>query len=197
MASTTRPTAGEWGLGRAFGGACQLRRASVQGTGLVAAKPSMYDPREPQLQLIEHTQNCPFPCLPCSPLTCRLSARSAKIYETSTETLFVGRQDAMQRGTLVPLRDFMAGKDASQMTALEVAAGTGRFATCAAGRGGEGRGPLVGLLRRVGQESEGTGEQLASYNLGRAMPRQALGLQALGNVPTRSCSLCWSPITGL
>ncbi|KAI7837521.1 hypothetical protein COHA_008657 [Chlorella ohadii] len=58
-----------------------------------------------------------------------LSARSAKIYETSTETLFVGRQDAMQRGTLVPLRDFMAGKDASQMTALEVAAGTGRFAT--------------------------------------------------------------------
>lgn len=62
-------------------------------------------------------------------LVSRLSARSAKIYETSTETLFVGRQDAMQRGTLVPLRDFMAGKDASQMTALEVAAGTGRFAT--------------------------------------------------------------------
>jgi ubiquinone/menaquinone biosynthesis C-methylase UbiE len=58
-----------------------------------------------------------------------LSSRSAKVYETSTETLFVGRQDAMQRGTLVPLRDFMAGKDASQMTALEVAAGTGRFAT--------------------------------------------------------------------
>lgn len=58
-----------------------------------------------------------------------LSSRSAKIYETSTETLFVGRQDAMQRGTLVPLRDFMAGKDASQMSALEVAAGTGRFAT--------------------------------------------------------------------
>jgi ubiquinone/menaquinone biosynthesis C-methylase UbiE len=51
------------------------------------------------------------------------------VYESSTETLFVGRQDAMQRCTLVPLRDFMAGRDASQLQALEVAAGTGRFAT--------------------------------------------------------------------
>lgn len=51
------------------------------------------------------------------------------MYETSTETLFVGRQDAMQRSTLVPLADFMRGKDASQLQALEVAAGTGRFAT--------------------------------------------------------------------
>ncbi|KAL4451802.1 hypothetical protein ABPG75_007464 [Micractinium tetrahymenae] len=58
-----------------------------------------------------------------------LSATSAKVYETSTETLFVGRQDAMQRCTLVPLSDFMRGKDASQLQALEVAAGTGRFAT--------------------------------------------------------------------
>ncbi|KAL4419508.1 hypothetical protein ABPG77_002294 [Micractinium sp. CCAP 211/92] len=58
-----------------------------------------------------------------------LSASSAKVYETSTETLFVGRQDAMQRSTLVPLADFMRGKDASQLQALEVAAGTGRFAT--------------------------------------------------------------------
>ena len=32
-----------------------------------------------------------------------LSERSANVYETSTETLFVGRQDAMQRQTLVPL----------------------------------------------------------------------------------------------
>jgi len=46
-------------------------------------------------------------CLPCC---------AAKVYESSTETLFVGRQDAMQRSTLVPLADFMAGKDASQMT---------------------------------------------------------------------------------
>ncbi|KAI3437854.1 hypothetical protein D9Q98_000300 [Chlorella vulgaris] len=58
-----------------------------------------------------------------------LSSKSAQIYETSTETLFVGRQDAMQRGTLVPMHDFMAGRDASQVKALEIAAGTGRFAT--------------------------------------------------------------------
>lgn len=58
-----------------------------------------------------------------------LSASSAKVYESSTETLFVGRQDAMQRSTLVPFSDFMRGKDASQLQALEIAAGTGRFAT--------------------------------------------------------------------
>lgn len=57
------------------------------------------------------------------------SPPAAKVYETSTETLFVGRQDAMQRSTLVPLADFMHGRDASQLRALEVAAGTGRFAT--------------------------------------------------------------------
>ena len=32
-----------------------------------------------------------------------LSADSADVYETSTETLFLGRQDAMQRATLLPL----------------------------------------------------------------------------------------------
>lgn len=58
-----------------------------------------------------------------------MSAKSAGVYESSTETLFVGRQDAMQRTTLLLLSDYMKGKDASQMTALEVACGTGRFAT--------------------------------------------------------------------
>ena len=58
-----------------------------------------------------------------------MSSRSADVYETSTETLFVGRQDAMQRTTLVPVSEFMAGKDASQVRALEIAAGTGRFST--------------------------------------------------------------------
>lgn len=33
-----------------------------------------------------------------------MSSRSASVYETSTETLFLGRQDAMQRMTLVPMR---------------------------------------------------------------------------------------------
>lgn len=58
-----------------------------------------------------------------------MSAASARVYETSTETLFVGRQDAMQRSTLVHMHGFMADKIASEVQALEVAAGTGRFAT--------------------------------------------------------------------
>lgn len=60
-----------------------------------------------------------------------LSEQSAKVYEVSTETLFLGRQDAMQRQTLVPLHKFMAGRPAhgTGVRALEVAAGTGRFAT--------------------------------------------------------------------
>ena len=37
------------------------------------------------------------------------SQRSAQIYESSTETLFLGRQDAMQRSTLVHMASFMAG----------------------------------------------------------------------------------------
>jgi len=57
------------------------------------------------------------------------SQDSAKVYESSTETLFVGRQDAMQRGTLVPFAEFMKGRDEAQTTVLEVAAGTGRFHT--------------------------------------------------------------------
>ena len=40
-----------------------------------------------------------------------MSAASARVYETSTETLFVGRQDAMQRTTLVHMHDFMAGEE--------------------------------------------------------------------------------------
>ena len=41
------------------------------------------------------------------------STESAKVYEASTETLFVGRQDAMQRGTLVPFSRFMQGARSS------------------------------------------------------------------------------------
>ncbi|KAK9815034.1 hypothetical protein WJX73_005595 [Symbiochloris irregularis] len=60
-----------------------------------------------------------------------LSQQSAQVYELSTETLFVGRQDAMQRQTLIPLADHFrsrpAGAGAPKI--LEVACGTGRFAT--------------------------------------------------------------------
>jgi len=58
-----------------------------------------------------------------------MSVRSARIYEFQTETLFQGSQDAMQRAALAPLGRYMAGRDASSMTLLEVAAGTGRFHT--------------------------------------------------------------------
>jgi ubiquinone/menaquinone biosynthesis C-methylase UbiE len=61
-----------------------------------------------------------------------LSEESAKVYEASTETVFVGRQDAMQRQNLVPMRSFMQRKnsvDGAGLKLLEVACGTGRFAT--------------------------------------------------------------------
>ena len=60
-----------------------------------------------------------------------LSEQSAKVYEVSTETLFLGRQDAMQRQTLVPLHKYVMSRPvgATGLRALEIAAGTGRFAT--------------------------------------------------------------------
>ncbi|KAL3130821.1 hypothetical protein ABBQ38_000156 [Trebouxia sp. C0009 RCD-2024] len=60
-----------------------------------------------------------------------LSEKSASIYEASTETLFLGRQDAMQRQSLVPLHNFMQGRgrEGAGTKMLEVACGTGRFAT--------------------------------------------------------------------
>lgn len=57
-----------------------------------------------------------------------MSSDSAKVYETSTETLFVGRQDAMQRVSLLPLRNVAAARGGKPRI-LEVACGTGRFAT--------------------------------------------------------------------
>ena len=61
-----------------------------------------------------------------------LSEDSAKIYEVSTETLFLGRQDAMQRQALVPLASFMRGQPGragAGVRLLELACGTGRFAS--------------------------------------------------------------------
>ena len=58
-----------------------------------------------------------------------LSSESAKVYETSTETLFLGQQDAMQRTTLVPLAKHFEGADLKGKRVLELACGTGRFAT--------------------------------------------------------------------
>jgi len=54
-----------------------------------------------------------------------LSTNSASRYESSTESLFLGRQDAMQRQSLVPVMK----QDVKPNTILEVACGTGRFST--------------------------------------------------------------------
>jgi len=69
-----------------------------------------------------------------------MSTKSANVYETSTETLFLGRQDSMQRTSLPPIMA-LAKKLQKQskkkgqktksrpMRVLEVACGTGRFMT--------------------------------------------------------------------
>ncbi|QDZ17740.1 S-adenosyl-L-methionine-dependent methyltransferase [Chloropicon primus] len=58
-----------------------------------------------------------------------LSSESSGVYETSTETLFLGQQDAMQRTTLVPLAKHFEGEDLRGKRIMELACGTGRFAT--------------------------------------------------------------------
>jgi ubiquinone/menaquinone biosynthesis C-methylase UbiE len=55
-----------------------------------------------------------------------LSRESANNYEVATETLFLGRQDCMQRQSLLPMTDWF--KDAAAPASiLEVACGTGRL----------------------------------------------------------------------
>jgi ubiquinone/menaquinone biosynthesis C-methylase UbiE len=50
-----------------------------------------------------------------------------KVYEVSTETLFVGRQDAMQRHALIPLSQHFGGSSGGEgKKLLEIACGTGR-----------------------------------------------------------------------
>ncbi|KAG7360859.1 methyltransferase UbiE family protein [Nitzschia inconspicua] len=63
-----------------------------------------------------------------------MSSDSANVYETSTETLFVGRQDAMQRTSLPAIMEVAASFDRPfsfrrPMRVLEIACGTGRFMT--------------------------------------------------------------------
>ncbi|GAQ87393.1 hypothetical protein KFL_003500050 [Klebsormidium nitens] len=58
-----------------------------------------------------------------------LSDASAQVYEYSTETLFSGSQDAMQRQTLVPLHYYMRGRNEADVRMMDVACGTGRFLT--------------------------------------------------------------------
>eukprot|EP01024_Parvocaulis_polyphysoides_P051197 TRINITY_DN5028_c1_g1_i2.p1 TRINITY_DN5028_c1_g1~~TRINITY_DN5028_c1_g1_i2.p1 ORF type:complete len:359 (+),score=23.96 TRINITY_DN5028_c1_g1_i2:146-1078(+) len=60
-----------------------------------------------------------------------MSTKSAKVYEAATEMIFFGRQDVMQRHVLIPFKKWFEKqhKSANELVALEVAAGTGRFAT--------------------------------------------------------------------
>lgn len=63
-----------------------------------------------------------------------VSSASADVYEITTETLFIGRQDAMQRLTLVALSDFLGRPQSGNRArprpnVVEMAAGTGRLAT--------------------------------------------------------------------
>jgi len=59
-----------------------------------------------------------------------LSSKSARSYEYTTEALFSGSQDAMQRQGLVSISEFVALnkgiKDEEELSLLEVACGTGR-----------------------------------------------------------------------
>lgn len=70
------------------------------------------------------------PALP-SPAHMPPPCSSARVYEHSTEVLFFGRQDAMQRTTLLPVAEYLraSGKAPEDVRLIEVAAGTGRFHT--------------------------------------------------------------------
>ncbi len=71
--------------------------------------------------------------VPPPPCSCAHAAhcRSADVYEYSTEALFFGRQDAMQRTSLLPIAEWMREqrRPDSSVRLLEVACGTGRFHT--------------------------------------------------------------------
>lgn len=61
-----------------------------------------------------------------------LSSSSAELYDMSTEFVFYGGQDAMQRITLIPMAEYfrkMSVRNSLRPKVVEVAAGTGRFST--------------------------------------------------------------------
>ena len=56
-----------------------------------------------------------------------LTEDSAEIYDMQTEVLFSGSTNAMRRECLVPLWQFMRGRDQRQTRIADIACGTGRF----------------------------------------------------------------------
>ncbi|MGI9465071.1 MAG: class I SAM-dependent methyltransferase [Aestuariivirgaceae bacterium] len=56
-----------------------------------------------------------------------LTEESAELYDMQVEVLFSGTANAMRRQCLVPLAEFMAGRDQRQVHLADIACGTGRF----------------------------------------------------------------------
>jgi len=56
-----------------------------------------------------------------------LTEESAELYDMQVEVLFSGTANAMRRQCLVPIADFIHGRDQRKLKLLDVACGTGRF----------------------------------------------------------------------
>jgi len=56
-----------------------------------------------------------------------LSEESAKLYDLQVEVLFTGAADAMRRQALVPLAEFLHGKNTRDISVLDIGCGTGRL----------------------------------------------------------------------
>ena len=56
-----------------------------------------------------------------------LTSESARLYDMQVEVLFSGTANAMRRQCLVPVAEFLKGKDQRRARLLDVACGTGRF----------------------------------------------------------------------
>ena len=56
-----------------------------------------------------------------------LTDESARLYDTQVEVLFSGTANAMRRQCIVPIAEFLRGRDQRKLRLLDVACGTGRF----------------------------------------------------------------------
>jgi hypothetical protein len=56
-----------------------------------------------------------------------LTDESARLYDTQVEVLFSGTANAMRRQCIVPIAQFLRGRDQRKFSLLDVACGTGRF----------------------------------------------------------------------
>jgi ubiquinone/menaquinone biosynthesis C-methylase UbiE len=56
-----------------------------------------------------------------------LTEESATLYDMQVEVLFSGTANAMRRQCLVPIAEWMRGKDQRKVSAADIACGTGRF----------------------------------------------------------------------